>query len=125
MTYKNIGYHTRLLEDNRVKVVGGSFGGELSLETANHLVNSQFTVVVKPSGTPVFVDSKGREVRLYISVDVEATDIGKVAMGNYRREKYLREEKEQKMMEDRESELQNVMSGMSHEEVIRRLKNDF
>lgn len=29
----------------------------------------QFTVRVKHSGTPVFVDLEGREVRLYLSVD--------------------------------------------------------
>lgn len=77
---KNIGYHTRLHLNNTIKVCGGSFGGTLDIETANRLVNAHFSVTVKNSGRPVFVDREGREVALYISVDPETTDKGKVAM---------------------------------------------
>lgn len=82
---KNIGYHTRLDGKNSVKVTGGSFGGSLDVETANRLVRSHFTVIVKPSGRPVFVDRGGREVSLYISVDPEITDKGIEAMSAYRK----------------------------------------
>ena len=88
---KNIGYHTRLHLNNSVKVVGGSFGGSLDIETANRLVNAHFTVIVKPSGRPVFVDREGREVSLYISVDPEATEKGKEAVKVYCRERDARD----------------------------------
>ena len=77
MKTKNIGYHTRLINNNASKVCGGSFGGALDLETANRLVNTHFNVIVKTSGTPVFVDREGREVSLYMSVDPSLT-IGSV-----------------------------------------------
>ena len=80
MTTKNIGYHTRLISDNTVKVVGGSFGGRFDIETANRLVKSHFSVAVKQSGRAVFVDKRGREVSLYFTVDAGETDAGKKAL---------------------------------------------
>lgn len=120
---KNIGYHTRLYKDNTVKVTGGSFGGELSMDTANRLVSAhKFTVIVKPSGTPVFVDAKGREVRLYISVDASETDAGKAAIKEWRAEKAKLEEENERRAEREAEELDDLMNGLSHHEIVRRLR---
>lgn len=118
----NIGYHTRLRDNNQVKVVGGSFGGTLDLETANRLVRSHFTVTVKASGTPVFVDREGREVHLYISVDPGMTDKGKEAIKAWREERARQEREEEALREQQEAELDAAMAGLKHEEIIRRLK---
>lgn len=91
---KNIGYHPRLDSDNRVKVVGGSFGGTIDMETVERLVKAHFTVIVKPSGRPVFVDKQGREVSLYISVDPAGTEAGRVALLDYWAERNRLEEAE-------------------------------
>jgi len=88
----NIGYHTRLDRDNRVKIVGGSFGGTLCIDTANHLVNSHFEVKIKPSGRAVFVDREGREVSLYMSIDPDTTTKGKEVIKAYQEEKFRKEQ---------------------------------
>lgn len=120
----NIGYHTRLWRDNTVKVCGGSFGGEFSLETANRLVKSHFTVTVKATGTPVFVDKQGREVSLYMSVDARATEAGKIAMAAYYKAEQEREAQERRDRDAFQANLDEAMSGLSNEEIIRRLKNE-
>lgn len=121
MNIKNIGYHTRLLSDNTVKVCGGSFGGALDLETANRLANAFFNVVVKPSGHPVFVDREGREVRLYITVDPAMTTKGIEAKRAWIAEKHRQDEEADYLHEAQQEELESAMSGLTHEEIIRRL----
>ncbi len=116
----NIGYHTRLVS-NSDKVCGGSFGGTLDLETANRLVNNHFKVIVKPSGTPVFVDREGREVYLYLSVDPGKTTKGAEAIMAWRVEKNRQDEEEERRREAQQEELDSAMSGLTHEEIIRRL----
>lgn len=118
---KNIGYHTRLDSDNTKKIVGGSFGGSIDSETVERLVNSQFTVEVKPSGTPVFVDGQGRRVSLYLSVDVVSTAMGQAAMKAYHLERQAKEEAEDELVANREEEIDRLTSGLSHEEIVRRL----
>lgn len=121
---KNIGYHTRLRADHTVKVSGGSFGGSLDMETINRLVNSSFDVVITNSGHPVLVDRGGREVRLYISVDVDTTDKGIATLKTWRVEQQkLEKEREAKAREEQE-ELEGLLNGLSHEEIVRRLKGD-
>lgn len=122
MLSRNIGYHTRLIRDNTVKVCGGSFGGTLDYETVNRLVKSHFTVTVKPSGHTVFVDREGREVSLYLSVDAELTAKGMEAKKAWLIEKRLQEAAEEKLRENQTEELDSLMSGLTHEEIIRRLK---
>ena len=118
MNNKSIGYHTRLSENNTVKVCGGSFGGAFDLETANRLVKHHFTVKARPSGTLVFVDCEGREVSLYVTVDPGITDAGKAA-----RQEWL---KSREAVEQRESaqraELEDALENMTVEEALRRLK---
>lgn len=114
----NIGYHTRLIGNNSVKIAGGSFGGSLEIDTANRLVNAHFDVIVKNSGRPVFVDKEGREVSLYITVDPSETEKGKAALYNWRSEqnKRIRED------EEKVSQIEEILSTMSNDEIIERLK---
>ena len=113
----NTGYHTRLYQDNGVKVCGGSFGGDLSMATANRLTDSFFNVIVKESGHTVFIDRQGREVTLYLTVDAAATIKGAAAQRVWRanRSRLFTEQKE---------ELEVLMEGLSHEEIVKRLRPD-
>lgn len=113
---KNIGYHTRLYSDNTVKVVGGSFGGSIDQETVERLTRL-FDVIVKPSGTPVFVDSQGREVRLYLSVDAIETIKGKEAL----KEHTKKLEALQKEEDEKEEQIETLLASMSNEEILARL----
>jgi hypothetical protein len=116
--HQNIGFHTRLYGNNSVKVTGGSFGGPFSIETANRLVKGhQFTVVCKPSGTPVFVDREGREVTLYFSVDPRDTDAGKAAMAVHLAER----EQLAKVEEEKRTRIEALLDSMSNDEVLSRL----
>ena len=124
MIMKNIGYHTRLYGDNTVKVTGGSFGGSVDMETANRIAKSHFTVVVKNSGTAVFVDKSGREVRLYLSVDVADTEIGKIAIKEWREARAKQEAENGARAEREEQEIEDIMANLSHEEIVRRLTNN-
>ena len=85
-------------------------------------MKSHFTVTVKPSGHAVFVDREGREVSLYLSVDAELTTKGMEAKKAWLTEKRLKEEAEERLEELQQEELDSLMSGLSHEEIIRRLK---
>lgn len=122
MTSKNIGYHTRLWANHTVKVCGGSFGGSIDNETVERLVKSHFTVTVKPSGNAVFVDKECREVSLYLSVDAGATEAGKAALKawNEANRKIWAEQEEQERFA--QLEIESLMDGLSHEEIVRRLK---
>lgn len=120
MTRKSIGFHTRLYGQNSVKVTGGSFGGALDIDTANRLVsNHGFTVIVKPSGNPVFVDREGREVSLYFAIDPGATDKGKAALkaDAIEREAVAREE------ERKREEIESLLDGMSPDAALALLKS--
>lgn len=113
----NIGYHTRLVENHTVKVVGGSFGGSFDMDTVNRLVKSHFTVKVKSSGRAVFVDRKGREVSLYVSVDPLTTDVGYDALLEYRRVQAVIERAEAEKRE----RLLYLIDSMDTDEAIKRL----
>lgn len=118
---KNITYHTRLYSDQSVKVVGGSFEGSIDVETVNRLAQL-FEVVVKPSGTAVFVDEKRREVRLYLTVDAATTEKGKFAIQAYRKEKEAAEREEAERKQAEREEVEKLISSMSHAEIIARLR---
>ncbi|MCA9911831.1 MAG: hypothetical protein KC496_00715 [Anaerolineae bacterium] len=120
---KNIGYHTRRCGTGE-KVSGGSFGGELSMETANRLIKTHhFEVTVKPTGTPVFVDREGREVWLFFTIDARETEKGKAALEQFRAEQWQQAEIASKLAREQEEEISDLMSNMSHEEIIWRLKS--
>ena len=115
---KNIGYHTRLYSDNTKKIVGGSFGGSIDQQTVERLVKSHFTVVVKPSGTAVFVDRDGREVSLYFSIDASTTEKGREALVVYRKEK----EKSDRLAEESEIERERVLRELTDDLTIEQIK---
>lgn len=118
MTSKNIGYHTRLIGNNSVKVCGGSFGGQVDQETVERLVNAHFSVTIKPSGRAVFVDREGREVALYLSVDPDTTTKGKEALKQYRIKQQEQAAKDKELAE----EVEDLLSSMSYEEILKKLK---
>lgn len=118
MTHKSIGYHTRLDSQNTIKVTGGSFGGDIDLETVERLVKAHFTVVIKNSGRAVFVDREGREVSLYITIDPCKTTAGVEARREYDKKRMLERQAE----EEKEEEIQTLLEGMTLEEAIRRLR---
>jgi hypothetical protein len=117
MTKITIGYHTRLYGQNSVKVTGGAFGGSLDLETANRLVKHHFTVIVKQSGTPVFVDREGREVTLYITVDPGSTEAGKLAIAADRAERDNRA----KIEDEKRARVNELLDGMSMDDALKLL----
>lgn len=121
MNNKNIGYHTRLADNNSVKIVGGSFGGQVDMDTVNRLVKSHFTVTIKNSGRAVFVDRTGREVSLYITVDPLSTVIGKKTKSKYQEEERKRIIIQQKIDDDNKNKIEELMDGLSMEEIIERL----
>lgn len=120
----NIGYHTRLYSDASQKITGGSFGGEFDLATIERLVNAHFNVIVKPSGFPVFVDKQGREVWLYVTVDPRSTSKGKAAWAGWRLQQRHLEEQQEREQASLSAEIENLMDGLSHEEIVRRLKGE-
>lgn len=119
MTSKNIGYHTRLTSDGS-KVVGGSFGGSLDMETVNRLVKAHFTVTVKPSGHTVFVDKAGREVRLYFAIDASQTEAGKQALATWRN----KQRQEAEVQEQQADEISQLLDSLTPEEIIKRLQRE-
>lgn len=114
---KNIGYHTRLDSNNTVKVCGGSFGGSFDWETVERLVKAHFTVKIQPSGRAVFVDKEGRAVSLYFSVDPDMTLAGKAALAEDRKAR----EEAQRIEDEKQGQIDELMSGLSNDEIIRRL----
>lgn len=117
MAHKIIGYHTRLDNNNAVKVCGGSFGGSFDWDTVERLVKSQFTVKIQPSGRAVFVDREGRAVSLYISVDASNTEAGKLALAEDRKAR----ENAQRVVDAKQSHIDELMANLSQDELIRRL----
>ena len=117
----NIGYHTRLYKDNTVKVTGGSFGGSIDGDTVERL-SGLFEVKVLQSGTPVFVDREGREVRLYLSVDPQMTNKGALALHNYHIEQSRLEREREQQAEQEQNEVDSLMADLTHEEIVKRLR---
>lgn len=115
---KNIGYHTRSMTGE--KLSGGSFGGQIDMETVNRLTRN-YSVRIKESGTAVFVNSNGVDVYLYLTVDPSTTEKGKAARSEwYEREKVERAARE-KLRREQEARLSELLDGMDTEEAIRRL----
>lgn len=120
--HKNIGYHTRLFEHNSTKVCGGSFGGQMDMETVDRLVKSHFKVVIKNSGNGVFVDKEGREVSLYITVDPLKTVAGKEAKAKHNEKERERISKLEKEESQKMEIIEELMEKMTIEEIIEKLK---
>jgi hypothetical protein len=116
MVGRNIGYHTRCRANNAVKISGGSFGGQFDMETVERLTRL-FTAKVLNSGRVVFVDRNGRECSLYITVDPEMTEIGKVALAEYHKQRTEIDRREAEKMEL----AQTLIDGLTADELIERL----
>lgn len=115
---KAICYHTRNAMTGE-KVTGGTFGGALDLDTFNRLVrHHKYTVVIKPSGLPVFVDTSGREVNIYFSIDPRQTDAGQAALDNDRQKRLAA----QAIEEAKEREVNELIANMSNDELLQRLR---
>jgi hypothetical protein len=123
MMHKSIGYHTRLYSDHTVKVTGGCFGGSIDMDTVNRLTRL-FTVNVKDTGHPVFVDKEGREVNLYLSVDVKSTEIGKAAITKWRAEKEQRDKEAAAIETAQRKALEEAVDSLGYEEALRRLSEN-
>lgn len=91
------------------------------MDTVERLAKSHFTVIVKPSGTPVFVDKQGREVRVYFSVDPRDTAMGKAAISEYNKEKARLQAIQEQKEAEQQTQIDDLMAGLSNEEIIRRL----
>lgn len=117
---KNIGYHTRAYGDNRIKISGGSFGGDISQETVERLTRL-FDVIIKPSGTAVFVDKSGREVNLYISVDARNTIKGREALKLWNEKRLAEFKAEEDKLVKLEEEILKAMEGLTYTEILERL----
>ena len=118
----NIGYHTRLYGTHKdTKKSGGSFGGFFDIETANRLVNSNFTVIIKPSGFAVFVDKDGSEVSLYFTVDASKTEMGKQALKQFHKDREIAERAQKIKYREEQELIERLMEQLSHDEIIKRL----
>lgn len=130
MRRTSICYQTRLQHNDSVKVCSGTFGitspGKyFDSDTIERLLkNHGYGVTFNRSGTAIFTDDKERNVRLYILVDPLHTSIGQEAHKKYIAEKLRLEQEELERLEAQQEELDEAMSGLSHEEVIRRLKGE-
>ncbi len=120
MAHKSIGYHTRSRVDNSIKFTGGSFGGEFDQLTINRLTRAHFKVIVKGSGTPVFVDRNGRECWLYVTVDPGTTEVGKEALAEYKKVVQAR----QCVEDDKKARLETLMQNYSTDELLNLLGGD-
>jgi hypothetical protein len=121
-SYKmNIGYHTRLWHDNTRKITGGSFGGELNADTIARLA-SNYTVIIKPSGTAVFVDRSGREVYLYVTVDAATTVAGREALAAHYKRRCAEAQEAEARQAREDEELTEACANLTHEEILNRLK---
>jgi len=120
---KNIGWHTRSYQDNTQKLSGGSFGGDFSLQTVERLTKVFFTVRIRPGGFATFVDRSGRDVSLYFKVDPESTTLGQEARAKWNVEQLSLMAAREKLEAEQRREVEDLMDGLSHEEIVRRLSN--
>lgn len=119
----NIGFHTRLRSDPTQKVIGGSFGGDIDWTTVERFVKArQYDVRILPSGSATFVDRQGRDVCLYFTIDADRTERGKEVRRIWRMDQRRLEEQRELDEQRRKDELDQAMEGLSHEEIIKRLK---
>lgn len=92
------------------------------METVNRLVNNNFTVSIRPSGSPVFADKEGRNVNLYLYIDPDETEKGKTTRLSYELAKEQERERQCELEKHQQEEIENLTASLSHEEIIRRLK---
>lgn len=114
----SIGYQLREYGNDSNKLVGGSFGGSIDLETIDRLVGAHLDVITLPSGNLCFADKQGRKVTLKINVDPIFTAKGKAeqaANDAKLAQAYAK-------AEELEQKANDLMRGLSWEEIIRKLE---
>jgi hypothetical protein len=116
----SISYHTSLIGTNQ-KVTAGSFSGAVDQETVERITRL-FSVNIKNSGRAVFVDKEGREVSLYFFIDPANTEKGRQALKDWNSEKQRQWEEEERTRKEQIEEIENLTKGMTHEEIINKLK---
>lgn len=117
--HKSIVYHTHSMDG--VKLCGGSFSGVVDMETVNRLVRAYFTVSVSNSGRAIFIDRKGSEVLLTLTINAGSTDAGAAAVKAWRIEQKARAEEAARTEEMQRMELEALLRGMSHADAVDRL----
>lgn len=117
MIPKSIGWVARDSNNDNAKLASGSFGGSIDMETVERLIKAHFTLAMRPSGSPTFVDRDGRHVRLYLSIDPRMTEEGRRLIAQDA-------EKRRTAEKELERELDDLLNGLSTEEAIKRLRGD-
>ena len=113
-------FHLRRVSDN-VKVVGGTVPKSCAtLDEAAEWLSEGAPVVVSNTGSVQFTYGS-TPVYAYLSVDPSETDIVKEALRQWRVDKRNREDAEAERNADFEREIEDLMDGLSHEEIVRRL----
>ena len=118
--HKSIVYHTRDYNNASVKLVGGTFGGSIDMDTIERL-SRLFIVEITDSGTPVWVDKDGRRCWLYITVDPERTEKGRAALDTYRKERARREAEQMELERRQEEAIASIVDRIGYHEALRRL----
>jgi len=90
-------------------------------DTIERLVNNGYTVTIKPSGVPVFVDIKGREVMLYVTIDAGECSKGRAAIEKHSLEQRAAREARREKDEREQAAIESLMAGLTYDEIISRL----
>ena len=120
---KPTSYHLRRVSSGQ-KIVGGTISASLtSLDSAAEWLAERSQVVISPSGIAQFTYG-GTPVLVYLSVDPAETAQGKEALRQWRIDKRNREDAEAERNADFEREIEDLMDGLSQEEIVRRLRGE-
>lgn len=122
---KTFCYHTRLSNNNTVKLQGGMLHAS-GIEDAYERVAAMYTIQVSKtsiSGTPEFIDKEGRKISIYLSVHAEHTDTHKEEITRQR--KIIAEERDRIDAENNalESKLASLLDNLSTVKAIELLEN--
>jgi hypothetical protein len=107
MTY--ISYHTRR-DGTDEKITAGA------IHSMSALLND-YTVIIQPSGRPVFMDDKGRKVNVYMRLDPEDHSGYSAAIKAYRRDQQIAAQ----LAKDRQEQIDRLLADLSDEEILERL----
>lgn len=116
-------YHLRRVSDGQ-KLVGGTVPRSCStLDQSAEWLANHAQVAVSGSGQVNFLYG-GTYVRAYLSVDPAETVQGQEALTQWRIDKRNREDAEAERNADFEREIEDLMDGLSYEEIVSRLRGE-
>jgi cell wall assembly regulator SMI1 len=107
MTY--IHYHTRRANTDEKITVGAR-------DSMSALLND-YTVIIQPSGRPVFMDDKGRHVNVYMRLNPEDHSEYPAAVKAYHRDQQIAAQ----LAKDRKEQIDKLLNDLSDEEILERL----